>query len=98
MESQLTSPSGNGKKCPFPFPAEDLGDLAKTYADLRVHDPISEVTLPSGDTAYLITRYADAHAVLSDCRFSTNLNRPEAARLREGADGNLSNPYAGDHV
>ncbi|QIZ36457.1 cytochrome P450 [Saccharopolyspora sp. ASAGF58] len=84
------------KRCPYPFPANDLDRLASTYAGLRANEPISVVTLPSGDTAYLVTRYADAQLVLSDRRFSTNLNRPEAARLREGEDGNLNLPYADD--
>src|SRR5690242_15109670 len=81
--------------CPYPFPSDDLTELARNYARLRAHAPVPQVTLRSGDTAYLVTRYADALAVLGDRRFSPNLDRPEAARLREGA-GNHHNPYTAD--
>lgn len=93
---QSGATGADAKRCPYPFPADDLGRLASTYAELRAHDPIPVVTLPSGDTAYLVTRYTDARFVLSDPRFSSNMSRPEAARLREGPDGNLSLPYADD--
>ncbi|MFD8495753.1 cytochrome P450 [Amycolatopsis sp. NPDC059657] len=94
----MDEPVTTKKKCPFPFNADDLGALADTYGELRDHDPVPEVTLPSGDTAYLITRYADAQAVLGDRRFSSDIGRPEAARLREGSDGNFTNPYIADRA
>jgi cytochrome P450 len=78
---------------PYPFTTEDPALLAASYAKLRTSDPIAEVRLPSGDTAYLVTRYDDAQQVLSDPRFSGNISRPEAARLwAEG--GNVSSPFA----
>ncbi|GLZ29252.1 cytochrome P450 [Lentzea sp. NBRC 105346] len=84
--------------CPFPFAVNHLNDLSDGYGDMRANNPVPRVVLPSGDPAYLITRYADAQAVLADRRFSANISRPEAARLREGPDGNLSNPFSDDRA
>lgn len=42
------------------------------YAKLREHDPVYRFTLPDGQTAWLITRYEDAQAVLKDDRFIKN--------------------------
>jgi cytochrome P450 len=39
------------------------------------------VTLPSGDTAVLVTRYADVRALFADHRLSRNIARPGAARI-----------------
>jgi cytochrome P450 len=77
----------------YPFTAEDPADVAASYREVRTSQAIPQVTLPSGDTAYLVTRYDQAQAVLADPRFSSNLTRPEAARLRAGGD-NLSSPFA----
>src|SRR5216683_2714402 len=69
-------------RCPFSPPPE--------YAEIREHSPISRVTMPDGSPAWLITRYDDVRAVLSDNRFSTNpatpgypfLSPARAAQLR----------------
>jgi cytochrome P450 PksS len=62
------------KANPFPF-----------YARLRAEAPASRMTLPTGETAWLVTRYDDAAAVLKDERFvkdQANALTPEqAARL-----------------
>ncbi len=78
----------------YPFTADDPFQLSEIYAGLRRHDPLAKVVLHTGDNAVLVTRYADAQAVLSDHRFSCRLDRPEAARLSEGTATNLSNPLA----
>jgi cytochrome P450 len=78
---------------PYPYTSEDPADVAASYREMRTSRPIPKVTLPSGDIAYLITRYDQAQAVLADPRFSSNLTRPEAARLRTGGE-NLSSPFA----
>lgn len=56
------------KRCPFSPPAQ--------YAQLREEAPVSKVTLPGGDWAWLITRYEDVRAVLGDNRFSTQPTTP----------------------
>ena len=78
----------------YPFAADDPFQLSEAYATLRRHDPLARVVLHTGDSAMLVTRYADAQAVLSDQRFSCRLDRPEAARLSEGTATNLSNPLS----
>lgn len=83
--------------CPmhFPFPKADPLDIQAEYGWLREHDPVTTVTLPSGDRAWLVTRYADVRAVLSDVRFSRDLNRPDAARMKTAIGfGNYGNPFA----
>jgi cytochrome P450 len=47
------------KQDPYPF-----------YAKLRAEHPVFPVTLPDGQTAWLITRYDDAASALKDRRFS----------------------------
>jgi cytochrome P450 len=53
------------RKCPFDPPPE--------YAALRAECPVAPLKMtvgPGGDTGWLVTRLADARAVLSDRRFS----------------------------
>ncbi len=79
----------------YPFDRANPLEMPREFAWLREHDPIRQVTLPSGDRAWLVTRYDDARAVLSDWRFSRELNRPGAARLKAAIGfGNYGNPFA----
>ncbi|TCS92605.1 cytochrome P450 family protein [Hazenella coriacea] len=50
--------SSEFKKNAYPF-----------YEELRMKDPVYHFILPNGQTAWLITRYEDANAVLKDYRF-----------------------------
>jgi cytochrome P450 monooxygenase OleP len=54
----------------FPFPHRDGLDPVPEFAELRRDAPVVLVRLPSGDTAWLVTRYADVRQVLADPRFS----------------------------
>ncbi|QNP75680.1 cytochrome P450 [Streptomyces roseirectus] len=45
-----------------------------------------EVTLPSGDTATLVTRYQDVRALFADKRLSRNIARPDCARISKDND------------
>jgi cytochrome P450 len=79
----------------FPFDRADPMDLPPEYAEVRRDDPVTEVVLPSGDRAWLVTRYDDVKAVLSDRRFSRDLNRPGVARMSTKIGfGNYGNPFA----
>jgi cytochrome P450 PksS len=49
------------KANPYPF-----------YARLRAEAPVHRMTLPTGETAWLVTRYDDAATVLKDERFLKN--------------------------
>jgi cytochrome P450 len=39
---------------------------------LREESPVSQVVLPSGRTAWAVTRYEDIRAMLTDPRFSSD--------------------------
>lgn len=54
-------------------------EIASEYGQIRERESVAPVTMPSGDTAYLVTRYDDVRTVLSDQRYS------RAATLAEGA-------------
>ncbi|MFG2329423.1 cytochrome P450 [Streptomyces sp. NPDC048604] len=53
----------------YPFWTKEGLGLAAEYGDLRDRPPV-RVRLPYGDEAWLVTRYEDVRAVLSDARFS----------------------------
>ncbi|NUK83563.1 cytochrome P450 [Streptomyces lunaelactis] len=57
---------------------EALRNIHKTSA--------MEVTLPSGDTATLVTRYKDVRALFADKRLSRNIARPDCARISKDND------------
>src|SRR5262245_51445888 len=85
------------KADPFPF-----------YARLRAEEPVYRTNLPTGETAWLITRYDDAVAVLKDERFVKNkvnaLTKAQLARqpwfrkLFKSVQTNLLEQDAPDHT
>ncbi|MEV6143334.1 cytochrome P450 [Streptomyces sp. NPDC051992] len=66
----------------FPLPHHDgLGPLPELAA-LRRDAPCARIVLPSGDPAWLVTRYADVRTVLADPRFSrTRATRGAGPRM-----------------
>ncbi|GAB3153497.1 cytochrome P450 [Microbispora hainanensis] len=67
----------------FPFASPCPGEPAPEFDRLRAGRPVTQVTLPTGDVAWLVTRHADNRTVLSDARFSRALTtRPGAPRLQ----------------
>ncbi|GAA2446714.1 cytochrome P450 [Actinomadura vinacea] len=91
--------AGKPSACPvahdFPFAKTDPMTMPAEFAELREREPVARVRLPSGDLAWLVTRYADAKAVLSDWRFSRDTGRPGAARMNTAIGfGNRGNPFA----
>ncbi|MFI7292216.1 cytochrome P450 [Streptomyces anulatus] len=66
----------------FPFPHHDgLGPLPELAA-LRREAPCARIVLPSGDPAWLVTRYKDVRSVLADPRFSrTRATRGAGPRM-----------------
>ncbi|MCO1580362.1 cytochrome P450 [Crossiella sp. SN42] len=67
----------------YPFRRPSPLEPPRELATLRQR-PVLPVRLPSGDTALLVTRYADVRRLLTDHRLSRNLNRPGAARISRG--------------
>lgn len=54
----------------FSFSLPEGLDPQPELAELRRDEPVARVLLPSGDTAWMITRYDDVRTVLADPRFS----------------------------
>lgn len=64
----------------YPFDRTVATEPPPEFDRLRELSPVTVVTMPTGDQAYLVTRFADVEQVLSDPRFSVDRNRPGAAR------------------
>jgi cytochrome P450 len=64
----------------YPFDWPSPIDQPREFADLHERPAVS-VLLPSGDRAWLVTRYRDVRALLADPRISKNRNRPDMARM-----------------
>lgn len=54
----------------YPFSEPEKLNLDPFYARLREQEPLSRISLPYGENAWLATRYEDAKIVLGDPRFS----------------------------
>ncbi|MGO4462717.1 cytochrome P450 [Streptomyces sp. M-16] len=72
---------------PFPFPHTDGLAPLPELADLRRDRPVVKVRLPSGSTAWLVTRNADVRKVLADPRFSRTRAPREQEAQRVPATG-----------
>ncbi|HET6480017.1 MAG TPA: cytochrome P450 [Actinoplanes sp.] len=67
----------------FPI-SRDTGnplDPPALYAKLRDSDPVTRVTLPTGDQAWLVTRFEDIRAAFLDLRFSSDMTHPGYPRF-----------------
>ncbi|MEV5600578.1 cytochrome P450 [Streptomyces sp. NPDC052299] len=92
-----TTESGNSlSSCPYHasgFTSERL-ELDPAYARLRSEEPVARVTMPHGGDAWLVTRYADVRAALSDTRLSraaaVGKDVPRSSPLIQQADSLLS--------
>lgn len=66
----------------FPFQRTSVIGVPSEYRELRADAPVLKVSLPTGDTGYLVTRYEDVRFALSDARFSrAQTIAPKAPRL-----------------
>jgi cytochrome P450 len=75
----------------YPFPAGEALEPPAEWAELRQQCPVARVKLPSGDEASLVTRYDDVKQVLSDPRFTRQLNAGGAARISDSESGGVFN-------
>ncbi|HEV2783292.1 MAG TPA: cytochrome P450 [Actinophytocola sp.] len=69
----------------YPLPWSPPLEIPDALRDLRDRATVV-VRLPGGDTALLVTRYADVRALFTDRRLSRNIARPDAARITEDND------------
>ncbi|KWX83612.1 hypothetical protein AMQ83_30950 [Paenibacillus riograndensis] len=51
---------------------EFISNPFTVYSELRKNDPVHRFLLPSGQFAWIISRYEDAVEILQDSRFVTN--------------------------
>ncbi|HTJ70665.1 MAG TPA: cytochrome P450 [Actinospica sp.] len=85
-EASETAVTGAGAPavCPFPLPRQYPLDPPPEFARLREQAPAVPVRMWDGGRAWLITRHAEARAVLSDTRFSSDVTRPGFPTYYEG--------------
>ncbi|MEV7393434.1 cytochrome P450 [Streptomyces sp. NPDC091215] len=87
----------------LPFARPNVLDLAPLYEVLRREAPITPVTTPAGDPAWLVTRFEEVRDLLSDKRFGRSHPEPErasritTAAVQEGPSGNYATEEA-DHT
>ncbi|MFJ9713718.1 cytochrome P450 [Streptomyces sp. NPDC101234] len=87
----------------LPFARPNVLDLAPLYEVLRHEAPITPVTTPAGDPAWLVTRFEEVRDLLSDKRFGRSHPEPErasritTAAVQEGPSGNYATEEA-DHT
>ncbi|RKT54409.1 cytochrome P450 [Saccharothrix australiensis] len=70
----------------LPFARPNVLDLAPLYEVLRREAPVARVTTPTGDPAWLVTRYEEVRDLLGDKRLGRSHPEPErASRLSTAA-------------
>ncbi|MET8877006.1 cytochrome P450 [Nocardia sp. NPDC004604] len=67
----------------YPLDASPGGHPPALFAKLHREEPVSRVQLPHGGEGWLVTRYEDVRAVLTDSRFSraAAIDREDVARV-----------------
>ncbi|MBP2327899.1 cytochrome P450 [Kibdelosporangium banguiense] len=87
----------------LPFPRPNILDLAPLYEVLRRQGPVTPVTTPAGDPAWLVTRFEEVRELLSDKRLGRSHPEPErasritTAAVQDGPSGNYDTEEA-DHT
>lgn len=86
----------------LPFARPDILHIAPVYELLRREAPITAVTTPAGDPAWLVTRFAEVRELLGDKRFGRSHPEPErasrlsTAAIQDGPSGSYDSEEA-DH-
>lgn len=81
----------DGRRLDYPLARPGALEAPREWDALRSRCPVAHVGLPSGDDAYLITRYADVRQLLSDPRFGRIGLGEDAARLTASESGGAFN-------
>ncbi|GAA2787033.1 cytochrome P450 [Saccharopolyspora taberi] len=86
----------------LPFTRPNVLDLAPLYEVLRRDAPVTAVTTPAGDPAWLVTRFGEVRDLLGDKRLGRSHPEPErasritTAAVQDGPTGNHDTEEA-DH-
>ncbi|GAA2985753.1 cytochrome P450 [Streptosporangium longisporum] len=80
----------------YPFRNPTALEPPPEWAELREGCPVAPIRLASGDTALLLTRYQDVKEILSDPRFTRQLDAEGAARVTANESGGVFGGGAGD--
>lgn len=70
----------------YPFANPTALEPPAEWARLRDECPVATVRMASGDTTLLLTRYDDVRAMLSDPRFTRQLDAQDAAAVSSNGD------------
>ncbi|GGU32767.1 cytochrome P450 [Lentzea flava] len=87
----------------LPLPRPNVLELAPLYEVLRREAPITPVTTPAGDPAWLVTRHEEVRLLLGDKRFGRSHPEPErasritTAAVQDGPTGEYETEEA-DHA
>ncbi|MFF4503585.1 cytochrome P450 [Streptomyces sp. NPDC001401] len=87
----------------LPFTRPNVLDLAPLYEVLRREAPVTPVTTPAGDPAWLVTRFDEVRDLLGDKRLGRSHPEPErasritSAAVLDGPSGNYDTEEA-DHT
>ena len=73
----------------YPFRNPTALEPPEKWSELRRGCPVAPIRLASGDEALLVTRYDDVKRVLSDPRFTRQLDAEGAARVTANASGGV---------
>ncbi|WP_433347471.1 cytochrome P450 family protein [Micromonospora sp. CA-111912] len=76
----------------YPFTRNRPFEEPPEWSWLREHAPVSTVKLASGDPAWVVTRYEDVRAAMTEQSFSRTINRDGAARVSTGYQADKSSP------
>ncbi|BEL06126.1 cytochrome P450 [Actinoplanes sichuanensis] len=76
----------------YPFTRHRPFEMPHEFAWLRANAPITQVKLAGGEPAWLITRYDDVRAALSDPRFARTPPQAPAAPMDAGFPVDASSP------
>ena len=95
--------SVTAERSQLPFTRPNVLDLAPLYEVLRREAPVTPVTTPAGDPAWLVTRFEEVRDLLSDKRLGRSHPEPErasritTAAVLDGPTGNYATEEA-DHT
>ncbi|MFD4605724.1 cytochrome P450 [Streptomyces sp. NPDC058464] len=95
--------NGAAERSRLPFARPNVLDLAPLYEVLRREAPITPVTTPAGDPAWLVTRFEEVRDLLGDKRLGRSHPDPErasritTAAVQEGPSGTYATEEA-DHT